>query len=70
MLQMIHLDPNIEDSITWKLTNDGFYYSKSAYAMQFLGKMTSYMTLLVWKWRGVTRQMSLMKDLWSGKSND
>jgi hypothetical protein len=46
---MIHLDPNIEDSITWKLTNDGFYYSKSAYAMQFLGKMTSYMTSLVWK---------------------
>jgi hypothetical protein len=52
MLQSIHLDPNNEDSISWKswkFTNDGTYSSKSAYGIQFLGQTKSSMSSLVWK---------------------
>jgi hypothetical protein len=41
MVQATHLDPNLPDSISWKLTNDGSYSSKTAYKMQFLGQPTS-----------------------------
>jgi hypothetical protein len=42
MLQAVHLDPHTPDSITWKLTNDGHYSSKTAYTMQFLGHTKSH----------------------------
>jgi hypothetical protein len=49
MLQSTTLVPNTTDTILWKLTNDGCYSSKSAYAMQFFGHTSSCMTSLVWK---------------------
>jgi hypothetical protein len=49
MLQSIHLDPNNEDSISWKFTNDGIYSSESAYGMQFFGQTKSSITSLVRK---------------------
>jgi hypothetical protein len=49
MLQDIHLEDDMDDSIKWKLTNDGCYSSSSAYKMQFLGLINSLMPSLVWK---------------------
>jgi hypothetical protein len=49
MLQAVHLEPNTPDAITWKLTNDGCYSSKTAYNMQLLGHTESPMPSLVWK---------------------
>jgi hypothetical protein len=41
MLNGEHLEPDMADSITWKVTKDGCYSSKSAYSMQFLGHTKS-----------------------------
>jgi hypothetical protein len=49
ILQLTILLPNTPDTIYWKLTNDGCYSSKLAYAMQFWGHTTSWMTSLVWR---------------------
>jgi hypothetical protein len=49
MLQSVHLKPGTPDLITWKLTNDGCYSSKTAYNMQFFGHTKSSMPSLVWK---------------------
>jgi hypothetical protein len=49
MVQHVHLDPNATDLVTWILTNDVGYSSKSAYSMQFLGHTMSSMPYLVRK---------------------
>ena len=49
MLQSVQLNANALDSITWKLSSDGCYSSKTSYNMQFLGQTISTMPCLVWK---------------------
>jgi hypothetical protein len=49
MLNEVHLEPDMANSITWKVTKDGCYSSKLAYSMQFLGHTKSSMPSLVWK---------------------
>jgi hypothetical protein len=49
LLQEVHIDENAEDEITWRLTANGQYSSKSAYEVQFLGSITSTMYKTVWK---------------------
>jgi hypothetical protein len=49
MLNTIHLDPDRADDITWKLTGNGQYSSKSAYAMQFFGSTYSTLHKTIWK---------------------
>jgi hypothetical protein len=48
-LANVHLDPQAQDTISWKLTNDGCYSARSAYKMQFLALTSSPMPSLVWK---------------------
>jgi hypothetical protein len=45
----MHLQEEIEDDITWKLTANGQYSAASAYKMQFLGLIESSMFKMVWK---------------------
>ena len=49
MLQGVQLNADAPDSITWKLSKDGCYSSKTAYKMQFLGQSNSPLSSLVWK---------------------
>jgi hypothetical protein len=49
MLQSVHIDANIPDTLTWKLSNNGCYSSKSAYNMQNLGQTSSLLPRLVWE---------------------
>jgi hypothetical protein len=49
VLQVIHLNPNLTDSILRKLAFDGWYSSKSAYAMQYLRQTNSCISSIVWK---------------------
>ena len=49
LLRDIYLTDNIDDGITWKLTENGEYTTKSAYKMQFLGTISSTMYTSVWK---------------------
>jgi hypothetical protein len=37
LIANVHLDQETEDDITWRLTLNGEYSSKSAYELQFLG---------------------------------
>lgn len=49
LLLEVELDPNVEDYITWKLTEDGHYSAASAYEVQFLGATLSNMSTMGWK---------------------
>jgi hypothetical protein len=49
LLQEVHLVEDVEDSIVWKLTENGQYSSKSAYNLQFLGSTLSPLYHSVWK---------------------
>jgi hypothetical protein len=49
LLQSVQMDVNNTDPITWKLTNNGCYSSKSAYTVQFLGHTKSHLPSLVWR---------------------
>jgi hypothetical protein len=48
-LTTIHLNPGVSDEISWKLTANGLYSTKSAYEMQFFGSTTSPLNKMVWK---------------------
>ena len=48
-LSVVQLNPDVADSISWKLSNDGSYSASSAYKVQFLGLVDSNMQQLVWK---------------------
>jgi len=47
-LQQVHLQPETQDSISWKWTTDGTYTSSSAYRAQFLGSYRGHKTSLIW----------------------
>ncbi|KAJ1286483.1 hypothetical protein BS78_03G355400 [Paspalum vaginatum] len=48
-LQQVHLQPGVEDTITWRWTSDGIYSSKSAYRAQFIGFYCGYKPGLIWR---------------------
>jgi hypothetical protein len=48
-LSNIHLEEAVDDTIVWKLTENGLYSAASAYELQFLGLVLSDMNALVWK---------------------
>jgi hypothetical protein len=48
-LTTIHLNPGVSDEISWKLTANGLYSTKSAYEMRFFGSTTSSLNKMVWK---------------------
>jgi hypothetical protein len=41
LISNIHLDPEVDDDIVWRLTPSGHYSAKSAYELQFLGSTSS-----------------------------
>jgi hypothetical protein len=49
LLQAVILEPNTSDSISEKLTSNGWYSSELAYNLQFMGLTKSPMLSLVWK---------------------
>jgi hypothetical protein len=49
LLQDFQLNDNLEDDISWRLTENGCYTSKSAYEVQFLGSTMSPLYKSVWK---------------------
>jgi hypothetical protein len=49
LLDTILLNPDSNDEITWKLTQDGNYTTKSAYEMQWFGLIYSPLDNMVWK---------------------
>jgi hypothetical protein len=49
LLDTILLIPDSNDEITWKLTQDGNYTTKSAYEMQWFGLIYSPLDKMVWK---------------------
>ena len=48
-ISTVHLNHDMADSISWKITNDGIYSASSAYKAQFLGLVDANMQQLVWK---------------------
>ena len=48
-LTHIQLNPDMQDSITWKFTADGHYSAASAYRAQFIGLVDTDMNQNVWK---------------------
>jgi hypothetical protein len=49
LIQNFHLNEDLKDDITWKLTESGHYSSKSAYELQFLGSTFSTLYNSMWK---------------------
>jgi hypothetical protein len=49
LLLHVHLDDQVEDSISWNLTANWQYSAKSAYEVQFIGSTLSIMHKTVWK---------------------
>jgi hypothetical protein len=49
LVDNFQLQANIEDDISWRLTENGCYASKSAYEVQFLGSTMSPLYKSVWK---------------------
>jgi hypothetical protein len=49
LIQNFHLNENLEDDISWRLTENGHYTTKSAYELQFLGSTLSSLYKSVWK---------------------
>jgi hypothetical protein len=49
LCQDMHLVAAVDDDITWNLTASGIYSAKSAYEVQFLGSVTSFLHKSVWK---------------------
>jgi hypothetical protein len=49
LIQNFNLVDNIEDDISWRLTDDGQYNTKSAYEVQFIGSTLSTLHKSVWK---------------------
>jgi len=48
-IQDVHLQQGIQDTITWRWTNDGNYSTRSAYRIQFRGSLLHFGTDLIWK---------------------
>jgi hypothetical protein len=48
-LQRINLQPHRRDSIVWNLTTDGKYSARSAYEVQFIGRISKPHLEQVWK---------------------
>jgi hypothetical protein len=51
LLQRINLQPHSRDNIVWNLTMDGKYSARSAYEVQFLGRISKPHLEQVWKIR-------------------
>jgi hypothetical protein len=49
LINNFQLDEDEDDDITWKLTSNGQYTTKSAYEVQFLGSTLSCLHKSVWK---------------------
>jgi hypothetical protein len=49
LINNVHLQLDVEDSIIWKLTANGQYSEASAYKLQFLGLVHSEMNTIIWK---------------------
>jgi hypothetical protein len=49
LFQGVNLEENVEDTSSWKLTNNGQYSAASAYKLQFLGLVHSSMYNIIWK---------------------
>jgi len=48
-IQDVHLQQGVQDTITWRWTNDGNYSIRSAYRIQFRGSLLPFRTDLIWK---------------------
>ena len=48
-IQSVHLQPEVQDSITWKWTAYGNYSTRSAYRVQFRGTHRKFQHDLIWK---------------------
>jgi hypothetical protein len=49
LISNVNLDPEVEDDISWKLTPNGQYTTKSAYELHFIGSTISPMYKTIWK---------------------
>jgi hypothetical protein len=49
LIQNFNLNENVEDDISWKLTESGHYTTKSAYNLQFMGLTYSSLYKSMWK---------------------
>jgi hypothetical protein len=49
LIQRVHLDEEVDDDISWKLTANGQYSVASAYKLQFIGLVESNLYKIVWK---------------------
>jgi hypothetical protein len=50
-IQDVNLQPDLDDQIIWKWTNDGIYSNRSAYRAQFYGTYRTYKTDIIWRAR-------------------
>ena len=48
-INQIHLTQGISDEIAWKLSQNGSYSSRSAYALFFLGSIATNFKQLIWQ---------------------
>jgi len=48
-LQGVQLQPNVQDTITWKWMADGNYSTRSAYMIQFRGSHRKFRHELIWR---------------------
>ncbi|KAE8803410.1 hypothetical protein D1007_20766 [Hordeum vulgare] len=48
-LEHVSLQQNAKDCITWKLTSNGTYSTRSAYRMLFVGYVRSPLPKIIWK---------------------
>ena len=58
-LNNVLLREEVDDTITWNLTENGEYTSSSAYKAQFFGAITSPMSKAVWKAWGPQKSIFL-----------
>jgi hypothetical protein len=66
----VQLNDEVEDNITWKLTNNGEYSAASAYKLQFFGLIESSFYKIIWKAWGTPKAknhawLALQNRLWT-----